>query len=85
MVGVLRGNLMSTPTISSWASRRWYLTVTLRWHRWQSAVSGLYYRRVQQPLQWWHAAGRSFGQPMPRLPWWHQLVYRYLLLTGWRW
>ena len=64
------------------AARRWYLTVSLRWQRWQSAVSGLYFRRVTLPVQFW----RACGQPAafrPALPWWQPFVFAYLSFTGW--
>ena len=74
----------STAGISraSRAARRWHLTVGIRWQRWQSAVSGLYYRRVTLPVQLW----RSCGQPAafrPALPWWQPFVFSYLSVTGW--
>jgi len=67
---------------SSRAARRWYLTVGLRWQRWQSAVCSLYYRRVTLPVQLW----RACGQPAafrPALPWWQPFVFSYLSVTGW--
>jgi hypothetical protein len=51
--------------------------------RWQGAVSALYHQRVTLPLQYWQA----FGCPpefTPQLPWWHSLVWRYLVITGMR-
>jgi hypothetical protein len=50
--------------------------------RWQSAVSGLYFRRVTQPLQLWHALGRPSSW-RPQLPWWQPFVWRWLVITGW--
>jgi hypothetical protein len=64
------------------ATRRWHLLVGVRWLRWQSSVSGFYFRGVTQPWQWWVAAG-SLPQWRPRLPWWQPFVYRYLVITGW--
>jgi hypothetical protein len=53
-----------------------------RRQRWQSAVSGLYYRRVTLPVQFW----RACGQPpafRPALPWWQPFVFAYLSVTDW--
>ena len=68
--------------ISRRAARRWYLTVIIRWQRWQSAVSGLYYRRVTLPVQLWRACGQPVGF-RPALPWWQPFVFSYLSVTGW--
>jgi hypothetical protein len=74
--------VMRAHSTSSRAARRWHCTVGIRWQRWQSAVSGLYFRRVTAPVQFWLACGRPAAF-RPALPWWHQLVYSYLRLTGW--
>ena len=82
MSGVSQVNVMRHTRHSSRAARRWYLTVGIRWQRWQSAVSGLYYRRVTLPVQLW----RACGQPAafrPALPWWQPFVFSYLSVTGW--
>ena len=74
--------VMRAHHIASRAARRWYITVSLPWQRWQSAVSGLYYRRVTAPVGFWCAC----GQPpafRPVLPWWQPFVFSYLRITGW--
>jgi hypothetical protein len=45
-------------------------------------VSGLYFQRVTQPLQWWHALGRPSSW-RPQLPWRQPFVWRWLVVTGW--
>jgi len=62
------------------AARRWHILVGVRWQRWQSAVSALYFRRVTLPL--WRACGQP-SQFRPQLPWWQPLVFSYLSATGW--
>ena len=68
--------------ISSQVARRWHVLVVVQWQRWQSVVSGLYYRRVTAPVQFWVALGQPAGFA-PRLPWWQPFVFSYLSLTGW--
>ena len=73
---------MSSHHTSSQATRAWHHLVVIRWERWQSAVSGLYYRRVTAPVAFW----RACGQPAafrPQLPWWQPFVFSYLSITGW--
>jgi hypothetical protein len=73
---------MSSHHTSSQATSAWHSHVVIRWHRWQSAVSGLYYRRVTLPVTFWLACG-SPAAFRPSLPWWQPFVFRYLHLTGW--
>lgn len=64
------------------ATRRWHSLVGVRWQRLQSHISGAYFQRVTQPLQFWHALGRP-SQFRPSLPWWQPFVWRWLVVTGW--
>ena len=78
-MNVLTELVMSTLTqISQAATGR----VRAAWLRWQSRVSGLYYRRVTEPVQLWLALGRP-AEFRPHLPWWQPLIWRYLSITGW--
>ena len=65
------------------AAWRWQVVVTVRWQRFQSRVSGLYYRRVSAPARFWAACGCPEAY-RPRLPWWHQFVLAWLRISGWR-
>lgn len=56
--------------------------VRIHWLRLQSRISGAYFQRVTQPLQFWHALGRP-AEFTPRLPWWQPFVWRWLVITGW--
>ena len=77
-----RGLMMSSHFTFSQVARRWYLTVGIRWQRWQCRVSGLYFRRVTQPVRFWVACGRPAAF-RPSLPWWQPFVFGYLSITGW--
>jgi hypothetical protein len=79
-VSVITEQVMITLTQSSQAGTS---HVRAAWLRWQSQVSGLYYRRVTEPVQLWRAVGR-LPEFRPQLPWWQPFVWRYLVLTGWR-
>jgi hypothetical protein len=84
MSGVSQEIVMRHTRHYSRAARRWYLLVGIRWQRWQSVVSGLYYRRVTLPVQFWVACGQPVGF-RPALPWWQPFVFGYLSVTGWLW
>jgi hypothetical protein len=88
MSGVSQEIVMRHTRHYSRAARRWYLLVGITgpaqrgWQRWQSAVSGLYYRRVTLPVQFWVACGQPAAF-RPALPWWQPFVFGYLSVTGW--
>ena len=72
---------MRAHTISSRAAQLWYLTVGIRWQRWQEPVARLYYRRVTYPCRMWLACGQP-AEFTPRLPWWQYPVLVYLRVVG---
>ena len=74
--------VMRAQSTVSRAARRWHTLVGVRWLRWQSAVSRLYYQRVTFPVQAWVACGQ-LEQFRPSLPWWQPFVWQYLHITGW--
>jgi hypothetical protein len=82
MSGVSQEIVMRHTRHYSRAARRWHILVGVRWQRWQSAVSALYFRRVTLPLQLWRACGQP-SQFRPQLPWWQPFVFSYLSVTGW--
>ncbi len=73
---------MRAHSISSWAGRRLYALVGVRWQRWQCRVAALYAQRVTLPVQFWRALGAP-AQLRPQLPWWQPFVFSYLVVTGW--
>ena len=73
---------MSSHFTSSQATRAWHCLVVIRWQRWQSVVSGLYYHRVTAPVSFWVACGCP-AVFRPALPWWQPFVFSYLSVTGW--
>jgi hypothetical protein len=76
------GIVMSSHFTSSQATRAWHVLVIIRWQRWQSAVSGLYFHRVTAPVSFWVACGCPAAF-RPALPWWQPFVFSYLSVTGW--
>jgi hypothetical protein len=78
VLGALREMVMRAPSTHTRAARQ----VAIRWQRLQSRIAGLYFQRVTQPLQLWHAFGCP-SQFRPSLPWWQQFVYSWLVVTGW--
>ncbi len=80
-VCALSVNVMREHIQSSWAARRWYLLVGIRWQRFQSRLAGVYHRRVTLPVQFWRALGAP-SVVAPRLPWWSVFLYQWLYLTG---
>ena len=73
---------MRAHTHRSRAARGWYLLVGIRWQRFQSRLSGLYYQRVTYAYRIWRAVDYD---PMyrPSPPWWSGFLYRWLRVTGW--
>ena len=55
--------------------------VPRRWQRLQSQLLELYLARVRRPARLWVAAGRP-REFMPRIPWWHQLLFSWLVYSG---
>ena len=60
--GSVNSNVVFVP-----CAQCWYLLVGVRWQRWPSVVSGLYYRRVTLPVQFWVACGHpaAFRPALP--------------------
>ena len=56
-------------------------SVVRSWRRWVGRVESLYRFRVHRPVYLWRAQG-SRCEFLPRLPWWHPFVYRFLRLVG---
>jgi hypothetical protein len=51
------------------------------WRQWVGRVESLYASRVRRQVYLWRAQG-SRPEFLPRLPWWHPFVYRFLRLVG---
>ena len=80
-------------TISQRAAYRWHCQVRCPWWqflRWSGSpwrslrqrVCGLYQRRVSSPVLLWELQGCP-SQSVPRLPWWHGFLWRFIAVCGW--
>ncbi len=61
-------------------SWRYHCWVYWPWCGFQQRVVQLYYRRVKVPVWAWVRQGCP-PESMPRLPWWHRLLWCYIMLT----
>ncbi len=61
-------------------SWRYHCWVYWPWCSFQQRVVQLHYQRVRLPVSAWVRQGRP-SESLPRLPWWHRLLWAYISLT----
>jgi len=58
------------------------LPFRIYYYRFQSFLAARYFQQVRLPWQLWSACGCP-PEFRPSVPWWHSLVYRWLVVTRW--